>query len=105
MAQKFLSVIITCCFLSVCLHLPPFCCHNVLSGCLCLPLSPCLPLSQPEKTGEDVEPAGDEDSESDSDDDDDDVRVTIGDIKTGAPQYTYVPDDMLDSTGYYAWLV
>ncbi|KAI5630471.1 pre-mRNA 3'-end-processing factor FIP1 [Silurus asotus] len=29
-----------------------------------------------------------EDSESDSDDDDDDVRVTIGDIKTGAPQYT-----------------
>uniref|UniRef100_A0A8C1I8Z8 Pre-mRNA 3'-end-processing factor FIP1 n=1 Tax=Cyprinus carpio TaxID=7962 RepID=A0A8C1I8Z8_CYPCA len=28
-----------------------------------------------------------EDSESDSDDDDDDVRVTIGDIKTGAPQY------------------
>uniref|UniRef100_A0A8C2WPV0 Pre-mRNA 3'-end-processing factor FIP1 n=1 Tax=Cyclopterus lumpus TaxID=8103 RepID=A0A8C2WPV0_CYCLU len=32
--------------------------------------------------GEDV------DSDSDSDDDDDDVRVTIGDIKTGAPQYT-----------------
>ncbi|XP_037111501.1 pre-mRNA 3'-end-processing factor FIP1 isoform X1 [Syngnathus acus] len=31
--------------------------------------------------GEDVE------SDSDSDDDDDDVRVTIGDIKTGAPQY------------------
>lgn len=30
----------------------------------------------------------DEDSDSDSDDDDDDVRVTIGDIKTGAPQYT-----------------
>ncbi|KAJ8000523.1 hypothetical protein DPEC_G00181000 [Dallia pectoralis] len=29
-----------------------------------------------------------EDSDSDSDDDDDDVRVTIGDIKTGAPQYT-----------------
>ncbi|KAI1887916.1 hypothetical protein AGOR_G00195410 [Albula goreensis] len=28
-----------------------------------------------------------EDSESDSDDDEDDVRVTIGDIKTGAPQY------------------
>ncbi|CAL9700316.1 unnamed protein product [Knipowitschia caucasica] len=27
-------------------------------------------------------------SDSDSDDDDDDVRVTIGDIKTGAPQYT-----------------
>lgn len=32
--------------------------------------------------------AEDEDSDSDSDDDDDDVRVTIGDIKTGAPQYT-----------------
>lgn len=32
--------------------------------------------------------AAEEDSESDSDDDDDDVRVTIGDIKTGAPQYT-----------------
>ncbi|XP_063740686.1 pre-mRNA 3'-end-processing factor FIP1 isoform X4 [Eleginops maclovinus] len=30
----------------------------------------------------------DVDSDSDSDDDDDDVRVTIGDIKTGAPQYT-----------------
>ncbi|XP_033827018.1 pre-mRNA 3'-end-processing factor FIP1 isoform X3 [Periophthalmus magnuspinnatus] len=30
----------------------------------------------------------DEDSDSDSDDDDDDVQVTIGDIKTGAPQYT-----------------
>lgn len=37
-----------------------------------------------EAAGEDVE------SDSDSDDDDDDVRVTIGDIKTGAPQYTYV---------------
>nr|XP_046268167.1 pre-mRNA 3'-end-processing factor FIP1 isoform X3 [Scatophagus argus] len=35
-----------------------------------------------EAVGEDV------DSDSDSDDDDDDVRVTIGDIKTGAPQYT-----------------
>ncbi|XP_024914048.1 pre-mRNA 3'-end-processing factor FIP1 [Cynoglossus semilaevis] len=35
-----------------------------------------------EAAGDDVE------SESDSDDDDDDVRVTIGDIKTGAPQYT-----------------
>ncbi|XP_041960968.1 pre-mRNA 3'-end-processing factor FIP1 isoform X4 [Alosa sapidissima] len=33
-------------------------------------------------------PAEDEDSDSDSDDDDDDVRVTIGDIKTGPPQYT-----------------
>lgn len=32
--------------------------------------------------------AEDVDSDSDSDDDDDDVRVTIGDIKTGAPQYT-----------------
>ncbi|XP_061686565.1 pre-mRNA 3'-end-processing factor FIP1 isoform X2 [Syngnathoides biaculeatus] len=30
----------------------------------------------------------DAESDSDSDDDDDDVRVTIGDIKTGAPQYT-----------------
>ncbi|XP_056442060.1 pre-mRNA 3'-end-processing factor FIP1 isoform X2 [Gadus chalcogrammus] len=38
----------------------------------------------PEPAGE----AADEDSDSDSDDDDDDVRVTIGDIKTGAPQYT-----------------
>lgn len=36
-----------------------------------------------EGAGEDV----DSDSDSD-DDDDDDVRVTIGDIKTGAPQYT-----------------
>lgn len=40
-----------------------------------------------------AEPTGeaageDGDSDSDSDDDDDDVRVTIGDIKTGAPQYT-----------------
>ncbi|KAF6737978.1 Pre-mRNA 3'-end-processing factor FIP1 [Oryzias melastigma] len=35
-----------------------------------------------EAAGEDVV------SDSDSDDDDDDVRVTIGDIKTGAPQYT-----------------
>nr|XP_057921425.1 pre-mRNA 3'-end-processing factor FIP1 isoform X3 [Doryrhamphus excisus] len=35
-----------------------------------------------EAVGDDVE------SDSDSDDDDDDVRVTIGDIKTGAPQYT-----------------
>uniref|UniRef100_A0A3P8XX80 Pre-mRNA 3'-end-processing factor FIP1 n=1 Tax=Esox lucius TaxID=8010 RepID=A0A3P8XX80_ESOLU len=34
------------------------------------------------------EAGNDEDSDSDSDDDDDDVRVTIGDIKTGAPQYT-----------------
>ncbi|XP_026874828.1 pre-mRNA 3'-end-processing factor FIP1 isoform X1 [Electrophorus electricus] len=38
-------------------------------------------VSQEEAPGEG------EDSESDSDDDDDDVRVTIGDIKTGAPQY------------------
>lgn len=44
----------------------------------------CHLCSQPpgEAAGEDVE------SDSDSDDDDDDVRVTIGDIKTGAPQYT-----------------
>ncbi|XP_034449033.1 pre-mRNA 3'-end-processing factor FIP1 isoform X2 [Hippoglossus hippoglossus] len=39
-----------------------------------------------EATGEGA--AEDVDSDSDSDDDDDDVRVTIGDIKTGAPQYT-----------------
>ncbi|XP_048382062.1 pre-mRNA 3'-end-processing factor FIP1 isoform X2 [Stegostoma tigrinum] len=32
---------------------------------------------------------GEDESDSDSDDDDDDVQVTIGDIKTGAPQYTY----------------
>uniref|UniRef100_A0A8C3PE50 Pre-mRNA 3'-end-processing factor FIP1 n=1 Tax=Chrysemys picta bellii TaxID=8478 RepID=A0A8C3PE50_CHRPI len=30
-----------------------------------------------------------DDSDSDSDDDEDDVHVTIGDIKTGAPQYGY----------------
>ncbi|XP_078404025.1 pre-mRNA 3'-end-processing factor FIP1 isoform X6 [Cetorhinus maximus] len=38
-----------------------------------------------------VNPAaeGEDESDSDSDDDDDDVQVTIGDIKTGAPQYTY----------------
>ncbi|XP_072352871.1 pre-mRNA 3'-end-processing factor FIP1 isoform X3 [Scyliorhinus torazame] len=34
-------------------------------------------------------PDGEDESDSDSDDDDDDVQVTIGDIKTGAPQYTY----------------
>ncbi|KAM4583897.1 pre-mRNA 3'-end-processing factor FIP1 isoform 2-T2 [Odontesthes bonariensis] len=39
-----------------------------------------------EATGEAAGEDGD--SDSDSDDDDDDVRVTIGDIKTGAPQYT-----------------
>ncbi|GCB84260.1 hypothetical protein scyTo_0024960, partial [Scyliorhinus torazame] len=33
-------------------------------------------------------PDGEDESDSDSDDDDDDVQVTIGDIKTGAPQYT-----------------
>ncbi|XP_078254737.1 pre-mRNA 3'-end-processing factor FIP1 isoform X3 [Rhinoraja longicauda] len=32
---------------------------------------------------------GEDESDSDSDDDDDDVQVTIGDIKTGAPQYAY----------------
>lgn len=32
-----------------------------------------------------------DDSDSDSDDDEDDVHVTIGDIKTGAPQYGWVP--------------
>ncbi|XP_063075275.1 pre-mRNA 3'-end-processing factor FIP1 isoform X2 [Engraulis encrasicolus] len=46
-----------------------------------------------ETTGNGVEKqkeanADDEDSDSESDDDDDDVQVTIGDIKTGAPQYT-----------------
>lgn len=41
-----------------------------------------VPEEKRDAAGEDVE------SESDSDDDDDDVRVTIGDIKTGAPQYT-----------------
>ncbi|XP_072526735.1 pre-mRNA 3'-end-processing factor FIP1 isoform X3 [Salminus brasiliensis] len=51
------------------------------------------PVTEEIATGNGVanqeEAAGeDEDSESDSDDDDDDVRVTIGDIKTGAPQYT-----------------
>ncbi|KAM9381607.1 pre-mRNA 3'-end-processing factor FIP1 isoform 1-T1 [Phaethornis superciliosus] len=30
-----------------------------------------------------------DESDSDSDDDEDDVQVTIGDIKTGAPQYSY----------------
>ncbi|XP_064005349.1 pre-mRNA 3'-end-processing factor FIP1 isoform X1 [Pogoniulus pusillus] len=30
-----------------------------------------------------------DDSDSDSDDDEDDVQVTIGDIKTGGPQYSY----------------
>ncbi|XP_062348777.1 pre-mRNA 3'-end-processing factor FIP1 isoform X15 [Cinclus cinclus] len=30
-----------------------------------------------------------DDSDSDSDDDEDDVQVTIGDIKTGAPQFSY----------------
>ncbi|XP_072318829.1 pre-mRNA 3'-end-processing factor FIP1 isoform X5 [Eucyclogobius newberryi] len=40
------------------------------------------PSAENAAAGEDV------DSDSDSDDDDDDVRVTIGDIKTGAPQYT-----------------
>ncbi|XP_029950584.1 pre-mRNA 3'-end-processing factor FIP1 isoform X2 [Salarias fasciatus] len=39
-----------------------------------------------EPTGEAA--AEDGDSDSDSDDDDDDVRVTIGDIIPGAPQYT-----------------
>lgn len=47
-------------------------------------LAPYFLISQAtgEAAGEDV------DTDSDSDDDDDDVRVTIGDIKTGAPQYT-----------------
>ncbi|KAL6110107.1 fip1l1 [Pungitius sinensis] len=41
-----------------------------------------------EGEGEGAGAGEDVDSDSDSDDDDDDVRVTIGDIKTGAPQYT-----------------
>lgn len=53
-----------------------------------------------EAAGEDVE------SDSDSDDDDDDVRVTIGDIKTGAPQYTYVWGKLCCCTYFYSlWLV
>ncbi|MGH0149632.1 UNVERIFIED_CONTAM: hypothetical protein FKN15_056907 [Acipenser sinensis] len=39
------------------------------------------------RQAEDTAVEDDEDTDSDSDDDDDDVRVTIGDIKTGAPQY------------------
>lgn len=36
-------------------------------------------------------PSGEDDEEdSDSDSDDDDVKVTIGNIKTGAPSYMYV---------------
>lgn len=36
-------------------------------------------------------PSGEDDEEdSDSDSDDDDIRVTIGNIKTGAPSYMYV---------------
>uniref|UniRef100_A0A8C2WKJ0 Pre-mRNA 3'-end-processing factor FIP1 n=1 Tax=Cyclopterus lumpus TaxID=8103 RepID=A0A8C2WKJ0_CYCLU len=62
---------------------------------VCLPPPP-PPSSFCQATGEgegDAEGDGagvgeDVDSDSDSDDDDDDVRVTIGDIKTGAPQYT-----------------
>ncbi|XP_026874832.1 pre-mRNA 3'-end-processing factor FIP1 isoform X3 [Electrophorus electricus] len=51
-------------------------------------------VSQEEAPGEG------EDSESDSDDDDDDVRVTIGDIKTGAPQaYGATPVNLNIKTG------
>ncbi len=66
----------------MCMHILFFVCpsekcfHNIL----------CFFLWMRQATGE---AAGEDvDSDSDSDDDDDDVRVTIGDIKTGAPQYT-----------------
>ncbi|CAM9523268.1 unnamed protein product [Lampetra planeri] len=53
-----------------------------------------LPLNgnAEETNGDGTEANGTEDAEddSDSDSDDDDVQVTIGDIKTGAPQYTGV---------------
>ncbi|XP_014347666.1 pre-mRNA 3'-end-processing factor FIP1 isoform X2 [Latimeria chalumnae] len=49
----------------------------------------CPPAAEVEATGNGVAKLEDDDSDSDSDDDDDDdVHVTIGDIKTGAPQYT-----------------
>ncbi|XP_026803914.3 pre-mRNA 3'-end-processing factor FIP1 isoform X3 [Pangasianodon hypophthalmus] len=62
-----------------------------LNAAVSAPSAPAAP--EENSTGNGVasqeEAQGDnEDSESDSDDDDDDVRVTIGDIKTGAPQYT-----------------
>ncbi|XP_047672003.1 pre-mRNA 3'-end-processing factor FIP1 isoform X3 [Tachysurus fulvidraco] len=62
-----------------------------LTAAVSAPTAPAAP--EENSTGNGVtsqeEAQGDnEDSESDSDDDDDDVRVTIGDIKTGAPQYT-----------------
>ncbi|XP_044273783.1 pre-mRNA 3'-end-processing factor FIP1 isoform X12 [Varanus komodoensis] len=59
------------------------------------------PASAPPPTGNEEEAAAEngvaktkvteteDDSDSDSDDDEDDVQVTIGDIKTGAPQYGY----------------
>ncbi|XP_054845497.1 pre-mRNA 3'-end-processing factor FIP1 isoform X4 [Eublepharis macularius] len=61
------------------------------------------PASVPPPTGNEEEAAengvvktvvvkatdAEDDSDSDSDDDEDDVQVTIGDIKTGAPQYGY----------------
>lgn len=53
-----------------------------LPACLSSCVFPTVSQAKGEAAGEDV------DSDSDSDDDDDDVRVTIGDIKTGAPQYT-----------------
>ncbi|XP_044150431.1 pre-mRNA 3'-end-processing factor FIP1-like isoform X3 [Bufo gargarizans] len=49
-----------------------------------------LPVVEVETTENGVAKAvteTEDDSDSDSDDDDDDVHVTIGDIKTGAPQY------------------
>ncbi len=80
------TVCVAMCAVLFCLFLlmflpPSFQAH----GCFMLMSHPFYsPVCQAtgEAAGEDV------DSDSDSDDDDDDVRVTIGDIKTGAPQYT-----------------
>ncbi|KAL0596234.1 hypothetical protein AAY473_034182, partial [Plecturocebus cupreus] len=57
--------------------------------------APVVPASLEAEAGESLEPEvevvkvteTEDDSDSDSDDDEDDVHVTIGDIKTGAPQY------------------
>lgn len=52
---------------------------------LCALMSSCVPvLLQALPSGEDDE------DDSDSDSDDDDVKVTIGNIKTGAPSYMWV---------------
>ncbi|TSN95680.1 Pre-mRNA 3'-end-processing factor FIP1 [Bagarius yarrelli] len=62
-----------------------------LSAAVSAPSAPAAPEENSTGNGvasQEVSQGDNEDSESDSDDDDDDVRVTIGDIKTGAPQYT-----------------